>query len=109
MSLTDVYQNTKKETPEKSDKVIYQAQIETFKKDMENIVLRVDSLNVQLARIEEATRKIEALKMNEFTEKHARMKENYNNLVGQYNQFQVEIRSVVMDMAKRLNGLEAKF
>lgn len=109
MSLSDVYQNTKKEKVEQSEKVIYQNQIGDIKKDMENVLLRVDSLNIQLSRVEEAIRKLEALKMNEFTEKHKHMKENYNNLVSQYNQFQVEIRSVVMDMAKRLNGLEAKF
>ena len=109
MSLADVYQNTKNEKVEQSDKVIYQAQIKEFQKELENLKLRIDSFNMNLSRLEEATKKLESLKMSEFTEKHARMKENYNVLVTQYNQFQVEIKSVVMDLSKRLNNLEAKF
>ncbi len=56
----------------------------------------------------QSVKNLESVDLKSYTEKHARIKENYNSLVSSYNTSQAELKSVVMDISKRLNDVESK-
>lgn len=109
MSLNDLYQSSKKDKKEATDKVMFKAHADQIKNDCEALSLRIQNLTRDVSKLEESVKMLEGLKMGEFQEKHARMKENYNNLVSNYNTSQADLKSVVLDLSKRLNDVESKF
>lgn len=109
MSLNELYQSSRKEKKEGSDKVMFKTHADQIKSDCEALSLRIQNLTRDVGKLEDSVKFLEGLKMGEFQEKHTRMKENYNNLVSNYNTTQAELKSVVLDISKRLNEVESKF
>ena len=109
MSLSDLYQNTKKEKKDHTEKVLLSTHAMSLKHDIENLSSKINSVISDIVRLEEAVKRLESLKMNELYDKHKNMKESYNSLVTSYNTSQAELKTVVMDLAKRMNELESKF
>jgi len=108
MSLSDLYQNTKKDKKECEEKVFYSAEAKALKAELETTSLRIQALNSDVKKLEDSVKNLESVDLKSYTEKHARIKENYNSLVSSYNQSQAELKSVVMDISKRLNEVESK-
>ena len=109
MSLSDLYQNTKNQKKEQAEKVLLSTHATSIKAEIESMNSKINGIIADFVRLDEAVKKLEGLKMNELYEKHKNMKESYNNLVTSYNTSQAELKTVVMDLAKRINDLEAKF
>ena len=108
MSLSDLYQNTKQDKKPSDEKVFYTAEARALKGELETVSLRIQALNADVKKLEDSVKALEAVDLKSYTEKHARIKENYNSLVSSYNQSQAELKSVVMDISKRLNEVESK-
>lgn len=108
MSAMQLYQNTKIDKKEVSEKVLYNGTQTKWESEIESLKKAIDMLNKETQRINEIVKHLESLRMPEFTEKHARMKENFNGLVGSVNAYQVETNSIVLDVGNRLNEIEAR-
>jgi hypothetical protein len=108
MSLTDMYQTTKAEKKPCQEKVVYTAHANSIKGEIEALDMRVSMLCTDVKKLEESVKALESVNLAQYTEKHNRIKENYNSLVSSYNQSQVELKAVVLDISKRINEVEAK-
>jgi predicted nucleic acid-binding Zn-ribbon protein len=108
MSLTELYQNTKNDKKPCDEKVFYSCDAKSLKSELETLTMRIQALTGDVKRLEDAVKQLEGVDLKSYTEKHARIKENYNSLVSSYNQTQAELKSVVMDVSKRLNDVESK-
>lgn len=119
MSINQLYQNTKKDKQDASAKVLYTGHTDELKCEFEK--LKVDSksdtgklakalenLTAEMTVLKDAVKELQNLNMTEFTEKHGRMKDNFNKLVQSYNEFLTETSAVVLDISKRLNDVEAR-
>ena len=108
MSLADLYQNIKNDKKPNDEKVFYSTEARGLRGELETLSIRIQALTTSVKSIEESVKSLEAIDLKNFTEKHQRIKENYNSLVASYNQSQTELKSVVMDISKRINEVEAK-
>lgn len=108
MSLNAVYQNAKKDKKDPPERVVYEKHANELRGDIETLSLTVARIQADIAETRGVLKEIESLDMKGFTDKHARMKTSYNDLVSAYNQSQSELTSIVADMAKRLNDLESR-
>lgn len=108
MSLNDLYQSIKKEKKDVMEKVITTTHATEIKSDIETLSLTLAQIQGDIMKLKESLVSLESLDMKGFTEKHTRMKTNYNDLVNAYNQSQTELKGVILDMSKRLNDMEAK-
>jgi RNA polymerase-interacting CarD/CdnL/TRCF family regulator len=108
MSLTDLYQNTKSEKKPADDRVMYATHAQTLKGELEALTERITFLTNDVKKLENSVKALELVDLKSYTEKHQRIKDNYNQLVSSYNQSQAELKTVVMDISKRINDVEGK-
>jgi hypothetical protein len=108
MSLNSLYQNTKKDKKDATDRVLYHTNATELRTEIETIKGKLKEVLDETQRIDGIVRQLDALKMPEFTEKHMRMKDNFNKLVASYNETQTETNAVILDISKRLNDIEAR-
>lgn len=108
MSLTELYNNAKLNRPQSEEKVFYSAEGRVLKDQLDTVNHRIQALTTEIRKLEETVKVLESADLKNYNEKHARIKENYNNLVASYNQNQAELQTVIMDVSKRLNDMESK-
>lgn len=108
MSLNQMYQNIKKDKQEATDRVIYQATVSDLQVKLDSFDKKVESTNNDLSETKVMVKELKALNMPEFTDKHARMKENFNKLVASYNESTTEANAVILDLSKRMNVVESR-
>lgn len=108
MSLTDLYQNTKKDKKETTQKVAFESHTAEIKQCIDSLSLAVAQLQNDVSKAKDNIAILEALDLKAYNDKHARMKASYNELVDSYNLQTAELKSVVLDVSRRLNDIEAK-
>jgi hypothetical protein len=108
MSLSSLYNSTKKDKTPPKEKVIYSTSIVDLKSDIVRLQSYLDEIKTNTDTLNDSIKKLEALKMDEFCKKHDNMKTNYNSFVDSYNVFTSETNFVITEMANRLNEVEGR-
>jgi glycine betaine/choline ABC-type transport system substrate-binding protein len=101
MSLNEMYQDTKKERRDSAETVVYNAHAAELRSE-------IAALRSDIEKVSDFMKVLEGLKLVEFSEKHGRMKENYNNLVSAHNLSLAESKTVIIDIGRRLNEVETR-
>ena len=118
--MNQMYQNTKKEKREAGDcKVLYHSAHTDMKSELLRIQANVeasisrfqsivDALTASLKNNNDQLMELKKLDLVEFSSQHDRMKTNFNKFVATTNENVVETTNVFLDMAKRVNEIEAR-